>query len=79
MVQASLGRQLTPAEAAAQTGLTSVQDLDRCLQEGKAAHEVLYRRNLGLLHRQAYQYYTNSDRLVSHGDLIQVWYYFPSY
>lgn len=77
MVQASLGRQLTPAEAAGQTGLTSVQELDRCLQQGKAAHEVLYQRNLGLVHRQAFQYYTNSDKLVSHGDLIQVWSHFP--
>lgn len=42
------------------------------MQQGRAAREILYQRNLGLAYRLAYTYYSCSDRAVAYGDITQV-------
>ena len=70
--QERLGKQLSSAEAAGHLGWADPEQLGRCMQQGRAAQDTLYQRNLGLAHKLAYMYYSYSDRAVAYGDLIQV-------
>lgn len=71
-MQVILERQLTLAEAAQCLGWSDAQEVGRCLEKGKAAWEVLYQRNLGLVHNFAYTYYQNTDKGVPYCDIIHV-------
>ena len=42
------------------------------MEQGRAAQQMLYHRNLGLAHKLAYMYYSCSDKAVAYPDLIQV-------